>query len=102
MSTGANKPVRLSGHARGYLTRRGFTEVEVINTIGSMPWRSARGGRLEAEQVFPYNGLWNGVFYANKRVRPVFVDNPTEIVFGNGVHVLFLTCHRSLSHANQL
>lgn len=80
VSIGTTKPIRLSAHARGYLTRRGFTEAEVDDAIRSMPWRSARNGRLETEKVFPYNSHWNGIFYKNKRVRPVFVDNPTEIV----------------------
>ncbi|HET6883204.1 MAG TPA: DUF4258 domain-containing protein [Pirellulales bacterium] len=80
MSAGASKPIRFSAHARGYLARRGFTEAEVVDAIRNAPWRNARIGRLEAERVFPYNSLWNGTFYAQKRVRPVFVDNPTEIV----------------------
>lgn len=78
--TAAPKPIRLSAHARGYIIRRGFTEAEVVDTIRTMQWRNARCGRLEAERVFPYNNRWNGTFYANKRVRPVFVENPTEIV----------------------
>ena len=77
MSAGVTKPVRLSAHARGYLARRGFTEAEVVDTIRTSPWRS---GTLEAERVFSYNNLWNGRFYANKRVRPVFVEKPNEIV----------------------
>lgn len=77
---GTAKPIRLSAHARGHLSRRGFTEAEVVETIRTMPWRSARAGRLEAEKVYPYGSDWNGTFYSNKRVRPVFVDNPREIV----------------------
>lgn len=80
MSSGAAKPIRLSAHDRGYLTRRGFTEAEVADKIRTMPWQNAKSGRLEAERVFAYNKFWNGTFYANKRVRPAFVDNPSEIV----------------------
>lgn len=80
MTTGASKPIRLSAHARGYSSRRGFSEAEVVDTIRTTPWRSARNGRLEADCVFPYNDVWNGTFYPNKRVRPVFADNPAEIV----------------------
>ena len=82
MSSGAAKPVRLSTHARGYLARRGFTEAEVADTIATSPWRPARAGRFEATKEFPYNDLWNGTFYARKRVRPVFVETPTEILVG--------------------
>ena len=76
----ASKPIRLSGHARGYLTRRGFTEAEVEETIRTSPWLPARNNRLEASKDFPYAADWNGVRYATKRVRPVFVDEPGEIV----------------------
>ena len=74
------KPIRLTEHARGYLNRRGFTEAEVTAVIRTTPWLPARGGRLESAKDFPYHGYWNGVFYATKRVRPVFVDEPSEIV----------------------
>jgi hypothetical protein len=80
MSAGAAKPVRLSAHARGYLARRGFTEAEVVDTIRTSPWRPARSGRHEAAKDLPYNSVWNGPFNAMKRVRPVFVEEPTEIV----------------------
>lgn len=74
------RPIRFSAHALGYLTRRGFTQAEVAKTIRTSPWSVARGGRLEAAKEFPYNQQWNGVFYATRRVRPIFVVNPTEIV----------------------
>jgi hypothetical protein len=80
MSSASGKPIRLSAHALGYLTRRGFTVAEVEETIRTCPWVSARGGRLEAAKDFPYHDLWNGTFYATKKVRPVFVETSTEIV----------------------
>lgn len=80
MNSGTNKPIRLSAHARGYLTRRGFTETEVEETIRTSQWQAVGGGRLEAFKSFPYKDLWNGTFYATKKVRPIFVEAPTEIV----------------------
>lgn len=80
MANAQMKPVRLSAHALGYLDRRGFTQAEVEDTIRTASWRPARGGRLEALKDFSYNTVWNGVFYATKRVRTIFVDNPAEIV----------------------
>jgi len=80
VSATGNKPIRLSAHAQGYRTRRGFTEAEVTEAIRTGPWRPAQGGRLEAAKDFPYNDHWNGTFYATKRVRPVFVEEPDEIV----------------------
>ena len=29
---------------------------------------------------FPFVQDWNGTFYANKRVRPIFVEAATEII----------------------
>jgi hypothetical protein len=80
MSAATTKPIRISDHARGYLVRRGFTEAEVEETIRTCSWQPAKGGRLEAIKDFPYQALWNGTFYATKRVRPIFVEEPTEIV----------------------
>lgn len=76
----SDKPIRLSGHASGYLSRRGFTQEEVEATIRSGPWRSARNDRLESIKDFPFHGEWNGKRYRTKRVRPVFVDEADEIV----------------------
>ena len=80
MSNGTTKPIRLSAHARGYLARRGFTEAEVSDAIRSSNWQPSRQGRWEASKVFAYNADWNGTFYANKRVRPIFVEEATEVV----------------------
>jgi hypothetical protein len=80
MSNGTKKPIRLSQHARGYLTRRGFTEAEVCDTIRGSTWQPAQHNRWEATMDFPYNADWNGAYYATKRVRPVFVEEANEIV----------------------
>jgi hypothetical protein len=80
MSGGTSKPIRLSAHARGYLARRGFSQAEVEEAIRTAVWRAARGGRMEAAKEFPYNDVWNGTYYTTKRVRPVFVETPTEII----------------------
>lgn len=80
MSNGTTKPIRLTAHARGYLARRGFTEAEVDEAIREGVWQSARGGRQETSWDFAYNADWNGTFYPLKRVRPVFVEEASEIV----------------------
>ena len=74
------KPIRLSTHAQTYERRRGFTASEVREAIRTGTWQPTRGGRLETFRDFPYHALWNGTFYASKRVRPIFVDDPGEIV----------------------
>lgn len=80
MDTENEKPIRLSAHARCYFGRRGFSESEVVEAIRTVMWQPARSDRLEAIKDFPYNGEWNGSYYVTKRVRPVFVDEPDEIV----------------------
>lgn len=74
------KPIRLSNHARGYLARRGFTEAVVSEAIRQGRWRPTHQGRCETSWEFAYNGDWNGMYYATKRVRPIFVEEATEIV----------------------
>jgi hypothetical protein len=74
------KPIRLTAHAQGYLSSRGFTIAEVEDAIRTGVWRPASHGRQETSKEFAYGRTWNGAVYATKRVRPVFVDEPTEIV----------------------
>ena len=74
------KPIRLSGHACSQLPFRGTTEDEVIDTIRSARWSPAELGRLECLKDFPYGREWNKKVYAIKRVRPIFVEEATEIV----------------------
>ena len=74
------KPIRLTVHAQGYLSRRGFTVAEVEEAIRTGVWRPASRGRQETSKEFAYGQDWNGTVYATKRVRPVFVEEATEIV----------------------
>lgn len=37
-------------------------------------------GRLESQKDFPFNAEWHRRRYATNRVRPIFVDEPVEIV----------------------
>jgi len=74
------KPIRLSAHAAGYMAKRGFTLAEVEEAIGLGSWEPAELGRLDCRKDFPFNQDWNGKRYATKQVRPVFVDEPGEIV----------------------
>jgi hypothetical protein len=74
------KSVRLSAHARLQLGFRGTNEGEIVDAIRTAPWQVAEQGRLECRKDFPYNADWNGKRYATKQVRPIFADEPTEIV----------------------
>jgi hypothetical protein len=74
------KRIRLSGHANRYREIRGFTVAEVEEAIRTAKWGVAGLGRLECRRDFVFAQLWNGRFCATKQVRPVFVDEPEEIV----------------------
>ena len=60
--------------------RRGFTEAEVRETIRRATWKATSDGRWEAARDFDYKDFWNGTYYPYKRVRPIFVELPDEIV----------------------
>ncbi len=74
------KPIRLSGHALGYLNKRGFTVTEVEEAIRTSPWTPAPKNRLQCRKQFPFGQDWNGRLYANKRVHPIFVETSSEII----------------------
>ncbi len=74
------KSIRLSAHALSYTTRRGFTVEEVEEAIRSSPWELAEGGRQQCRMDFPFGQEWNGKPYRTKQVRPIFVEEETEIV----------------------
>jgi hypothetical protein len=62
------------------MTRRGFTVPEVEEAIGTVPWQPAELGRLECSKDFAYGKEWNGKLYTTKQVRPIFVEEASEIV----------------------
>lgn len=76
----SEKPIRFSAHALGYTARRGFTAADVETVIRNGKWSLADDGRFQAHMDFPFNADWNGRFYATRQVKPVFVENDTEIV----------------------
>ena len=74
------KPIRLSAHARSYIASRGFTADEVADAIRTSRWTPAEGGRVQCRKDFPFGREWNGRTYATKQVRPIFVDELSEIL----------------------
>jgi len=74
------KQIRLSEHAKQQLIFRGATEQQVIDAIRTQAWRPAELGRLECRKDFRFAAEWNRRFYDTKQVRPIFVDEPDEIV----------------------
>jgi hypothetical protein len=63
-----------------YASKRGFTVAEVEEAIQSERWKPAELGRVECRKTFPFGREWNKRIYANKEVRPIFVEEANEIV----------------------
>ena len=74
------KPIRLTNHAKEQCDERGVSATEVTKTIQEQIWFPAKKKRLECKASYIHSDFWNGNFYANKEVRPIFVDEPKEIV----------------------
>jgi hypothetical protein len=75
-----SKPIRLSEHARQQLRFRGAKEEQVIEAIETETWQTAELGRLECSKDFVFSSEWNKKYYGIKKVRPIFVDEPDEII----------------------
>lgn len=78
--SGRPKPVQLSGHAVQQLRFRGTTEPEIVDVILTSDWQPAENGRMECRKDYPFDSTWNGRHYATKQVRPIFVEEPDQIV----------------------
>jgi hypothetical protein len=52
----------------------------VIEAIRTAPWNPAENSRMECRRDFVFDSIWNRRHYATKQVRPVFVEEPNEIV----------------------
>lgn len=74
------KPINFSRHAKEQLTFRGTTEPEIIESISTCPWEPAELGRLQCKKDFAYENIWNKKYYKTKQVKPIFVEEETEIV----------------------
>lgn len=74
------KLIRLSEHAKQQLEFRGATEKQVVEAIRTETWEPAEFGRLECRKNFVFNSEWNNKYYNTKQVRPIFVDEPDEII----------------------
>ena len=53
---------------------------KLIVTIRTASWQQAESGRLECKKDFPFENEWNKKYYKIKQVRPIFVEEETEIV----------------------
>jgi len=76
----SSKPVVVSGHASQQMRFPGTSEAEVAEAIRTAPWQPAENDRIECRKDFIFGALWNGRHYETKQVRPIFVEEPDEIV----------------------
>jgi len=74
------KPIRLTGHAAGYLELRGTSKAEIDDAISTSAWTPAERNRIECRKEYPYASYWNDRYFATKQVRPIFVEEDDEIV----------------------
>ena len=70
--------VRLHPHAQARLIERGATEEEVIATVVGGDTFPAQFGRTGFRRNFPFNGEWNGKFYATKKVEAIAVQEEKD------------------------
>ena len=74
------KPIRLSGHDSQQSYFRGTDEKEISDAIRNESWQTAEQGRFDCRRNFSFDRMWNGQHYTTKQVRPIFVEEPDEIV----------------------
>jgi hypothetical protein len=73
-------PIRLTRHAREQAAERGAEVGEIEAAIRSEHWTEADFGRLECSRDFAFEREWKGTTYPVKRVRPIFVEEESEVV----------------------
>jgi hypothetical protein len=79
-TTHIEKPIRLSGHARNQLQFRGVTQREVMEAIRKGTWKAVDHCRMDCSWHLAPHPHANETCPQSKTVRPVFVDEPEEIV----------------------
>jgi len=75
-----DKSIRLSAHARQQLVFRGASEEQVFDTIRTEEWSPAALNRLECRKNFAFNSQWNNKYYDSQQIRPIFIEEPDEII----------------------
>jgi len=64
----------------GLVIDRSKSKKEIIETIKTSPWQPAELGRLECRKDFIFESDWNKRYYKIKQVKPIFVEEDTELV----------------------
>ena len=74
------KPIRLSKHAQEQCLERGTNELEVVHAIRTGICQNAKAGRFKYQVTFQYDAVWQGKFYALKKVAPIVAETKLELV----------------------
>jgi hypothetical protein len=74
------KPIIFTLHAKLKAAQRGCLEEEVKTTILTQAWELNEMQKFECRMNFEFNNIWNKNFYTTKQVRPIFVEEETQIV----------------------
>ncbi len=76
------KPVSFSTHARTQMKLRGAEEAEVVSTVRSGTWETAKRNKLQCRHCFNFNrpSPINQKFYKYKTIEAIFVEESNKIV----------------------
>jgi len=74
------KPIRLSKHAQEQCLERGTNELEVVQVIRTGIRQNAKAGRFKYQATFQYDAVWQGKFYALKKVAPIVAETDVELI----------------------
>jgi len=76
-------------HARERMQERGAKEEEVVQTLMSGKKFRAAGGRKAKEMVFPFDALWQGKFYHQKKLRVIYIEKDDDLAVITRVYLLW-------------
>lgn len=76
------KRIRFTHHSLQQMRLRGSEVDEVVDTVRSSRWKSARTGYKSCKSRFTFNAVspMNNLPYRFKTVEVIFADDPLEIV----------------------
>ena len=74
MSSNGAKDIRIDPHTLQRMPKRGVAEAEVFDVLLSGKSFAAKHGRLGKFKVFPFHAHFEGIYYQQKRVEVVYVE----------------------------
>jgi hypothetical protein len=72
--------IRIDPHTAARAVERGASEPEIRDVLAEGVVIPARGTRMAKARVFPYNAIWNGRFYSEKRVEVIYLTQGDDLV----------------------